>query len=330
MNVHWISRETKVTTDITPLIVSVDLNGEYRSACRTIDLEIVASVWDTTIPELDLKLGDNIGVRQDNNLLFYGVVWSITKSTTGSSNKIHCKDFGIYLLKNRYSYKFQNMTPEAITKKICSDYGIEVGSIVSVGKNISRNFMGTSLYDMIMTSYNLSDSGEYMIRFSGKALNVVKKGETTVEKQIEKWSNLLTADATESLDEMVNTIYIRDEEDKNLIDTLENKEDRKKYGLLSDTYRKDKDEDYHKKANKNLKGIEYKLEVTNFGDINFITGNAVIVTEHWTKLFGKFYIDSDNHTWKDGLYTNRLVLNYKNLADENEAGSEIEEEKKKI
>jgi len=43
-----------------------------------------------------------------------------------------------------------------------------------------------------------------------------------------------------------------------------------------------------KKANSMLKNVERKVTVTNFGNIRCITGNAVIVQEPYTGLYGCF------------------------------------------
>lgn len=45
-----------------------------------------------------------------------------------------------------------------------------------------------------------------------------------------------------------------------------------------------------------------------------------MVKEPYTGLSGVFFIDGDSHTWKNGIYTNKLTLNFQNLMDEKESG----------
>lgn len=45
-----------------------------------------------------------------------------------------------------------------------------------------------------------------------------------------------------------------------------------------------------------------------------------MVKEPYTGLSGVFFIDADSHTWKNGIYTNKLTLNFQNLMDEKESG----------
>lgn len=62
-----------------------------------------------------------------------------------------------------------------------------------------------------------------------------------------------------------------------------------------------------------------KGTVQNLGGAECITGNAVMVKEPFTGLYGLFYIDADTHTWKRGLYTNKLTLAWENTMDESAA-----------
>ena len=71
-----------------------------------------------------------------------------------------------------------------------------------------------------------------------------------------------------------------------------------------------------------LEGVERKISVTNFGTSEYITGKKVNVTEPYTGLTGIFYIDGDAHNWKNGIYTNKLTLNFENMMDDKDSGSE--------
>lgn len=330
MLVHWISKKDNKTTDITQFCISVEVNGEYRSCCRTASLDILKTVWDIYYEKFDMQVGDYIGIIDDGGALFYyGVIWSKDINTNGSDIRFSVKDFGIYLNKNDYTYKFKGWKPEDIAYKIANDYGMEIGDIALTGKVINRVFNKTSLYSILTTSYNLTDTGEYLIRFWGKKLNIYRKGAYLCNAKLEKWTNLLTSSASESLDEMINTVYVRDEKDEKLIDTLQNKSDFDWYGSLSTTITKKENEDYKREATNLFKPISRKIEVTNLGNYEFQTGTAVNIYEPWTNLVGNFYIDADSHKWSNGLYTNKLVLNLNNISDGTESGRDIEEDTKK-
>lgn len=307
--------------DITPIVTSVTIRGDYHSCCREFSFGILQNQKSKNIPVINIALGDLVTVYHNNTTLFSGFVWSKSKQADSNTIDFIAKDRGIYLNKNEDFYNFKNIYPQDVAKKICSDYGIETGILTQVNKPINRIFMGDTLYKIIISSYNLANTGDkYMIIFTGSKLNVIKKG-TVYAGSLESGSNLITASVSASLDSMVNTVQVYGN-NNNLISTYKNDEDIKNLGSLTRIVRASaKDKDYKSIANKTLQRVEQKIRVQNFGDVNFTTGKYVIVTEPTTGLKGKFYIESDEHNFKNGIYTNNLVLNFENLADESEGGS---------
>jgi len=162
----------------------------------------------------------------------------------------------------------------------------------------------------------------YQIRFTGLKLSVIEKGISAETLILEPKANLIDTSTTESIDEMINRIVIYDS-DNNLLQIKEDPEAIALYGLMQSYLRQDDGEDVSGKADKILldQGVQQKITVNNLGDVRCITGNSVILREPVTKLYGLFYIDSDIHNWKRGIYTNRLTLNFKAIMDEKEVGS---------
>lgn len=304
--------------DISNYATSVTLSGDYRSASRTLDFGNVHSRLDPNFSNVYLELGNNIQLIEDNDMLFHGIVWDRGKQTDSNELSYMARDFGIYLNKNKASYNFPSITPEAITQKVCKDFGIEVGSIAKTGIKISRKFLGATLYDIIMTGYTLANDKKYMCLFIGNKLNVIEKA-TLKAKDIDI-TNLLTSSVSESLNDMVNKVNIYNSNNK-FIKAIEKSDDIKNYGVMTE-YLKSSDGDYSLKASKMLKGVTSKLVATNFGDTSYISGRKVEYTDPFTKKKGLFFIDEDEHNWKNGIYTNKLILNFENLMDEKEGGSD--------
>lgn len=253
--------------------------------------------------------------------MFYGPVWTKQKATEENMIDFTCQDYGIYLKKNKANYVFTNMTAEAITKKVCGDFGIEIGSLAVTGVPINRIFHGASLYDIIMTAYSLANEKKYYLIFEGNLLYVLEKGKKECTA-LESGVNLLTSTVSESLEGMVNRVRVYNKEDS-LIREFTEDTDVKLYGFMTEIIRiSDGKEDYQKKVKKTLQSVDRKITVTNFGGSEYITGKKVCVQEPQTGLTGIFYIDGDEHNWKNGIYTNKLVLNFENMMDEKEGGSE--------
>lgn len=313
------------TYDITDLVQSITWSGDYMKCARMLEFELVSSPTDKNIPVIACELGNNVVFMHDVRVLFDGFVFERHKSTEDNVINITCYDRGIYLKRNEATYKFTNMTPEAITKRICSDFGITPGNIATTGIKITRNFIGVNLYRIIQTAYTLAseqNGKKYMIRFEGQKLNVIEKTITDETLIIEGGSNLMSASTTESITNMINQVAIYDQNDK-LIGIQKNAEAIKLYGLMQAYLKQSENEDTMAKAKKIIEdnGVSQKITIENLGNIANITGNTVVVREPYTGLYGLFYIDSDVHIWKRGQYYNKLVVNFRNIMDEQEAGS---------
>lgn len=311
--------KVEITNDITSLTIS----GEYRDASRSCSFGIVHGHGDKRTQQLQINTGDQIRVIDGGTLLFHGVVWTKNKATETNEIDFTCQDFGIYLKKNKATYNFTNMSATAITTKVCADFGIPIGSLAPSSGTLSRTFMGVSLYDIIMTAYTMTSDNKYYVFFEGPQLYVHEKGKYEVPK-LESGKNLLTSKVSESLASMVNRVRVYNKEDA-LIEEIAKAEDAKRYGFMTEIIRSSKDgDDYKKKVQKTLHGIDRKITVTNLGDSRYRTGKKVQVVEPYTGLTGIFYINADEHNWKNGIYTNRLTLNFENIMDEKEGGTDAD------
>jgi hypothetical protein len=313
------------TTDITQAVPSITWSGDIAQCGRVLSFGALASATDSNIPVIDAPLGAGAVLAAGGKDLFEGYIFNRQKLTDSSVMEIVCYDRGIYVKKNSIVRNFTNMTPEAITRRVCADFDIKVGEIAATGVSISRNFPGVSLYKVIQTVYTLasrSTDNSYHIRFEGGTLNVRVKDLTDETLIIQGGSNLMSAAVTESIERMVNRVEIYSAEDE-LLQTVRNDELIKLYGVMQEVIRQGKDEDAGTRAQKMLKdnGISQKITIHNLGNHECITGNAIVVQEPYTGLHGLFWIDSDTHTWKNGLYLNKLILNFRRMMDEHETGS---------
>jgi hypothetical protein len=312
------------TTDITQLVPSITLSGDYQQCARTLEFELVSSPTDSNVPVVACELGNGVIVKDDDKVLFIGTIFARQKSTASSTINITCYDRGIYLNRNEGVYKFAGMTPEAIVRRLCSDFTIPVGSVAATGVKIGRNFIGVNLYQIIQTAYTMASDKtgkKYQIRFNGANLDVIEKGVTNKPMVIAGGSNLMNASTSESVENMINQVVIYNSKDKK-VGNPNNSEAIKLYGLMQSYLRQSDKEDASAAAKRILKenGVSQKITVENLGSAANLTGEAVVVQEPYTGLYGLFYIDSDVHTWKNGQYYNKLVLNFQNLMSKEDAG----------
>lgn len=312
------------TNDVNELAQTITWSGDYQQCARTLEFGLLSSPTDNSIPVVKCALGDAVTFFQDNTELFEGWIFDREKGTDSSTIDITCYDRGFYLKKNEASYKFTNTTPEAVTRRVAADFGFAVGEIAATDFRFSRNFLGENLYSIIETAYTLASAHtgkKYHIIFCGARLCVVEKKVTDTTLIIEGGSNLMDATMRESVDDMVNQVVIYDKNDR-LVKTARNAEAIKLYGLMQNYLKQTEGEDASAKARKLLQDndVAQKITVDNLGNIANVTGGTAVVHEPYTGLYGLFYIDSDVHTWKNGMYFNKLTLNFKNIMDEQEAG----------
>lgn len=313
------------TVNATNLVRSITWSGDYQQCSRTLEFELISSSTDKNIPVIKCELGYGVTLMLENRTLFDGYIFERQKDTGSSIINITCYDRGIYLKRNEKSYKFINMTPEDIVRRIGADFNIPLGDIAATGIKIKRNFIGTNLYNIIQTAYSLAsdkNNKKYMVRFNGQKLNVIEKKANDETLVIQGGSNLMSASTSESITNMINQVAIYNLKDQ-LVSTQKDENSIKSYGLFQSYLKQAKGENAIPKAKKIISdnGIIQKITIENLGNIANITGNTVVVKEPYTGLYGLFYIDSDIHTWKNGQYYNKLVINFKNIMDEQEAGS---------
>ncbi|MEG1777340.1 MAG: hypothetical protein RR209_00035 [Angelakisella sp.] len=216
------------------------------------------------------------------------------------------------------------MTPQAITRRVCKDFGISCADIAASNTPVTRDFFAASLYDIIMTAYTKAheaDGKAYYCIFRGADLCVLQKQITVETLVIASGSNLMNAARSESIENMVNSVLIYDKDEKH-IGTEQDAAAKKLYGVMQECIR-DNDGDGVRAAKRLIarNGLQRKITVENLGNIANITGGTVVVQEPFTGLYGLFWIDSDIHTFKNGLYFNKLTLNFKAIMDEKEVGA---------
>jgi hypothetical protein len=313
--------------DASQLVQTTTWSGDYKQCARTLDFGLLSSPTDQHIPIVPCPNGSGVVLTEDGLTRFSGFIVSRTKSTESSIIDLSCYDRGFFVKKNEASYKFVNMTPEAIARRVCADFNIKLGNVAETGVKVSRIFIAKNLYQIIQTAYTLASAvtkEQYQMRFEDDSLCVVKKGVNSETVIIRGGKNLISASTTESILDMVNQVQIVDSAGK-VIKTVADSVAVATYGLMQKQLKQATGRDMLAEANKLLadSGENQRITLNNLGDVRCVTGNAVIVQEPYTGLYGLFYIDSDVHTWKNGLYFNKLVVNFKRIMDEQEVGDLI-------
>ena len=70
-------------------------------------------------------------------------------------------------------------------------------------------------------------------------------------------------------------------------------------------------------------GLQQTVTVETLGDPRLITGAAVRLRDTGSGVSGLFWIDADTHSWKNGVYTTKVTLNFRNLMNDSVSGREV-------
>lgn len=312
-------------SDVTQLLASYSWGGNVSQCARELKLELLVSDTDPNIPTVDCPNWSPVGFyADDGNALFLGRIVYRQRASGSSTLSLRCLDNGMYLAGNDGWYAF-SCTPEAAVRTIAADFGIELGDVAAAGVEITRKFAGEPLHDIINTMYLKASeqTGEkYIVGFQGQKLTVRKKPKAASLTLAPK-ANVLSSTITEDGQNYVNSVAIYDETGK-FIRAVEDGGAVELAGLLQRAVTQKSGEDAEAEARAILEDndVRQTVSVECLGDTRFVTGEAVTVVETSSGVKGLFWIDADAHTWKNGVYSCKLDLNFRNIMNETEAGSE--------
>lgn len=313
--------------DASQMFAFLSWSGSSSQVARSLSVPLISALHDPRQPRVPVTIGDNVQLFEGPELLFDGYIFTIQRDSGSDTIDVSCADRGIYLKDNQGFYKFQGQTAEAITERVCRDFGVTVGNLAKTGISVHRNFPGVSLFQIIQTAYTIAaqQTGKrYMIRFRGAAMDVIEKDIRSNTLILAPGSNLLTATVSESAESLVSQVGIYDDSGR-LLRVRRNEEAVAQCGVMQRVLRTAKNKDTDAEADALLEdyGIQRKITVEAMGNTALISGESVIAREPVTGLWGRYWIESDDHTWKGGLYRTKLTLNLRNLMSKAEAGKEL-------
>ncbi len=326
MKIEWIKYKNGSAhkTDITQAISSVSWSGSVSQAARTAEIAVINAPNDKNVKNLKLNIGagEVIKLYEGGNLIFFGEIQSARKTSETGIVTYTCYDLLNHLLKSTGVYNFSDTTAERITKKICADLEIKTGSIVETKATIKKMIIdGDTFYDIIMKSYTKAakqTGKKYICRMDGPKLSVEVKGTKVKNFVLAEGHNITNAEYEETIENMVNVVKIYDEKGAQVGEVRKDKWV-EKYGIYQQIYKKEKGINEQTAAKNMLQGIEKRVTLEGInGDLKCIAGNGVEVYDKETGLNGLFWIDSDTHTWENGIHLMNLELNFKNVMDRKE------------
>ena len=308
---------------------SVEWSGTENQCSRQVTFTIPSNPYDKSFEKLAIKLGDLVYLYDGTKQLFVGTVTQREKTAEIGTASYTAMDFMHHLLRSNGTYKFTKTTPEKITKKVCSDVKVGTTKLATTKCNIAKMFFEDAcIYDIIISAYRKAkalNGKKYMPVMVGNKVSVIEKGKSSGVKLVQGVS-ITDASYSDTTDNMVDRVVIFNDKKKKL-GQVEEKKNVSSYGVYQQVYAKEDGVDAKKQAKAMLVGITKEASIESIGDINAISGYSIQIDDKATGLSGKFYIESDTHTFSDGVHTMSLELSYENSMEE---GTDYEGTSKKV
>lgn len=309
-------------TYITDYVSRVTWSGSDTQVCRTVDMDVVNNPFDKTM-QVNINLGDLIYLYENGKNIFQGVVTARNRTDGIGTVSYTAKDFMFYLLKSKGTYVFKKQKAENIAKIVCNDLQIQIDSLFKTKINLGEQlvFDAEAYYNIILKSYNQAAkkmSEKYPPVFvpvmDGRALSVIPKGQSSgITLKLD--ADITSSSYSENLENMINQVEIYKDSGE-IVKIVKNNNWVKKYGILQEAYKEEKDVNSVNAAKQLLVGIDKQASIEAIGNVACRAGYSVKIKDAITQLCGKFFIVNDSHTWENGVHTMSLELKFKNELEE--------------
>lgn len=280
----------------------LNISCTKSDVCKKLNLDILKKV--------NVNLGDTIEIKD----VFYGFVFSNDVDDNSVYQSITAYCHLVYFKKSKLKKTvFENKSSSEIINSIIGEAGgISLVKNDLPNQKITVNLKDKTLYDgliEVIKKVKNKANDDYILRSIGKGIAIVKLGfKSAIEIKWDESVNpgtLLSRKYSESLENMINTVYVLDDND-NVKEVKTS--DLTKYGTIATTFKPDKEKE--EKAENQFKGIDTKIDVSVIGDWSFSIGSKVNVKGV------EMYIESESHNYSDGIHLTDLTLTKEWKGDE--------------
>ena len=312
----------------TNVFTEVDWSGGINGTSR------ILRAKTPMIENVKAEVGDSLEFSFDgSDVLFIGRIFKISKAAAGEMVDIMAYDNSIYLNKNRFVKNYFNRAPSEIVKEICSELQLPVGELPPDKVKCTFPAINRSAYEIILIAYTIQhrkDGLIYSIVSRDGKIEVVEQG-TALDVNLDAENDLTETRYSQSIEDMINQVVVyKTENDKNqIVDKVENAEDKEKYGIFQNVIEYSKDANNIFNARDMLKGLESEAEIDAIGNVDIISGFNIGITENKTGLVGSFLVSKDSHKFTNGSHSMHIELKFENVMDKIEWEKKEKQKSKK-
>ena len=304
-------------------------SGTIHGTARKLEVEYLGDIIT--------NIGDEIVFSYEDEKLFFGKIFFHSKKGETEIKSFYAYDNSIYLNKNNFVKNFFRKKPSEILKEICGELNLKVGKIPLDEVTCTYPAIDRSGYEIILNAYTIQHRKNkkiYSIVSNDKAIDIVEQG-TYADVLLTSADNISTSSYEESIENMINqiVIYKVEKEKQQILNKVENVEDKKKFGLFQQVMQYEKDVDNIANAKDMLKSVEKSARLYCLGNILIQAGYNIGIQEPHTGLVGSFLVKSDTHIFEGETHFCNLELSFENVMDkvqfENKEKTKKNKKKKK-
>lgn len=273
-------------------------SGSKTEGPRSLNFEFLYKPINEDIPKYSVTVGDTVVWEEEGKVLFQGYIETLNYNTDDDTISVGCKDLMARLMRSKFIGRMKGTLNE-IANNICGSFDIING--ISVDAPHIHNIVSTgdkTYYDVLSiaceTLFQESLHGHYHLYLDRTTL---KLSEHEIQKEFKTGVNIRTSSFKQSIEKIVTKVLIIDNEGK-IINTKQNDELIKKFGLFQEIYNYNKDiKDNVAEAGKLItKSITKEAHITTNNDNNCITGRFIKIIEPVNNYIGTFEILEDTHS----------------------------------
>lgn len=277
-------------------------------------------------PRLEIDVGDKILFQNSGITVFTGMI--VEDDTADNlTHSIKAYDYGFILNKSQVNVQFRKMAADKAIEKLCSDFGISIGSICSMPTLIDKIYSGDMVSDCLnnIISQVSADTGlEYRMEVRVNKLYIEVLTDLVITAVYKGASNIAPFDVTtepaslqknRSIVDMRNSVKIvsSDENSTSVIGEAKDDEAISKFGLLQQIESaSENDGSQAKNQAKNrlveLNKIKNEISVRLMGDDNVRAGRILEFNQEEESLIGRYKVINASHTYYNNNHYMDLTL----------------------
>lgn len=303
--------------DMTNITGTVKVSGRKGSAARALTATLLDDDnYGRPRPEIDVASGVQCLFYWDGVERFRGIV-----ERQETSNKkiltITAHDNGIYLANNKDTYVYSGKKASDIFADVCKRLGLPTGEIDDTGYVIEelpkpKTTAWDAITDALALTYEATGARYWPMSWEG-TLRLKRRKNTVLQWVIEAGANLVSYSSGKSIENVKTRIKLLSDEGTVLAEASDTALE-EKIGMRQDIDEPD-DSLSQAQLNELVKSMlaeksrpEETLTLTAIGQADVIAGVGVFIRIPHLGLSKTYYVERDDHTFRQEYHTMRLSL----------------------